>query len=456
MTYKTIDSLPDLSEAQMRLAQNLAFAPVSIPGAVTGWDLSALFWEFAARTPGDDVFAFSATAGSVYDIHSTSARDPSVIKVYDRFGNAITAEYDLENRGDHAAYMNDFIAPYSGIYYVSAGWIQTAESPYVTVFIAADENPEADVPNIIKGTPVSDFAIFLTHLNDHVDGGAGTDTVCTISPVSAFSMVVDAGIITLTERSGYKSVDVLRNIEVIEFPDTKIDMEYVGLSQALYVSYFGRAADVNGLKSFQAQLKALDAPASVGEFSARYATDAAVKSLIDSFGTSSESKALYSGDNKAFVKAVFSNLLNRVPGQAGLDFWSGAIDSGALTRANASLSIMAGALANNSTQGHKDAALVRTKIDVASNFTFALETEAASAAYNGAEAAAVARTLLRSLTADTDILDFQASVKLAIGKLPPVPRSAPEHLADLPPADSDAPPVLLIGIDSAHPAALLG
>ncbi|MDM5181714.1 DUF4214 domain-containing protein [Massilia sp. DJPM01] len=228
-----------------------------------------------------------------------------------------------------------------------------------------------------------------------------------------------------------------------------------GISYDIF-SRSGRAADVAGLNSFQTQLTALGAPASVGEFSARYAADAGVKSLIDSFGTSGESQALYSGDNKAFVNAVFLNLLNRVPGQAGLDFWSGAIDSGALTRANASLSIMAGALANNSFQGHADAALVHTKIDVASNFTFALQTEKASAAYTGAEAAAVARTLLRSLNADTDILDFQASVKEAIGKLPPVPRSALEHLADLPPADGDAALVLLTGIDSIHHAALLG
>ncbi|MDQ1812481.1 DUF4214 domain-containing protein [Massilia sp. CCM 9210] len=456
MTYKTIDSLPDLNATQMRLAQNLAFVPVSMPSPIADWDLQTYFMDFAARTPGDDVFAFSATAGSVYDIHSRSARDPSMIKVYDRFGNAIAAEYDLEVHGDHSAYLDNFIAPYSGIYYVSAGWVQSAESPNVTLFITADENPVADVPNVIKGTPGNDSSIVLTYLNDHVDGGAGTDTVRAIAPLSAFSMVLDDGIITLTERSGYKSVDVLRNIEVLQFSDTRIDMAYVGLSQALYVSYFGRAADVAGLKSFQAQLTALGAPAGVGEFSARYATDAAVKSLIDSFGTSSESHALYNGDNKAFVNAVFLNLLNRVPGQAGLDFWSGAIDAGALTRANASLSIMAGALANSSIQGREDAALVRAKIDVASNFTFALETDKASAAYNGAEAALIARTLLRSLSADTDILDFQASVKEAIGKLPPVPRSALEHLADLTPADSDAPPVLLTGIDSAHHATLPG
>ncbi|HEX8614446.1 MAG TPA: DUF4214 domain-containing protein [Telluria sp.] len=457
MTYTTIDSLPDLTKAQMNAAHPLVFAPLISEGITSPWDLFVHVFQSGTTPFMRDLFSFTGTAGIPYDIFSNSSPDPSMIQVYDSFGNVIAIDQDMDGtNGGGSDFVNDLVAPYTGTYYIAAGWPTLPTNQTYTLSVYADLDPVTPVPYVVTGTSASDPTIYLTEASDQIDGGAGIDTVFVPGSVMNYSVVLSGGSFTVKARNGFSGTDTMRNIEVLQFTDTTFDTAYLELTQALYVSYFGRAADVGGLKSFQSQLTALGAPSSVSEFSARYATDSAVKSLIDSFGSSSESSALYSGDNKAFVKAIYFNLLNRAPDQAGLDFWSGAIDGGGLTRANASLSIMAGALANGTAQGRDDAALVRVKVDVASNFTFALETQSATAAYNGADAAAVARALLRSLSSGTDVMDFQASVKQAVGRLPSIPRSPSDHPDDMPQAGGDAMPILLTGIDNTHDAAILG
>ncbi|HEY8027256.1 MAG TPA: DUF4214 domain-containing protein, partial [Burkholderiaceae bacterium] len=119
--------------------------------------------------------------------------------------------------------------------------------------------------------------------------------------------------------------------------------DYQTAVQELYVSYFGRPADPTGLTNFEMGLFSAGAPTDIQGLTAAYSTSAAVKTLIDSFGTSAESIALYgTGDNIAFVSAVFQNVLGRAPAATGLAFWSGALDNGTLTRGDAALSIMAG------------------------------------------------------------------------------------------------------------------
>ena len=140
--------------------------------------------------------------------------------------------------------------------------------------------------------------------------------------------------------------------------------------EALYIAYFGRPADPGGLANFEAALSAAGAPTDIQGLATAYTTNATVKALIDSFGTSAESAALYgNGDSTAFVKAVFQNVLGRTPATSGLDFWSSAINGGSLTRGDAALSIMAGALNNTSAQGVLDAQLVNNHIAIAGYYT---------------------------------------------------------------------------------------
>lgn len=192
--------------------------------------------------------------------------------------------------------------------------------------------------------------------------------------------------------------------------------DYTALVQQLYISYFGRPADTAGLASFQNQLLALGAPSDIAQFSQAYHTNPAVKALVDSFGVSAESAALFSGGNIAFIASIYQNLFNRAPDDEGLAFWAGALDNGSMSRVNASLSILSGALANTSTQGKIDATLINRKVAVGSNFTVAL-AKAPVNGYSGDAAAAQARALLKNVSATSVTTAFDGTIATLVTSL---------------------------------------
>jgi len=189
--------------------------------------------------------------------------------------------------------------------------------------------------------------------------------------------------------------------------------QYAVLVQQLYVSFFGRPADPNGLANFEAALAAANAPANAQSLLQIYqsGTNPTVNKLVDSFGTSAESQALYgSGTTTQFVQAIFNNVLNRQPLQSGLDFWVSAINSGSVTRGSASLQIMAGALVNTSTQGQLDNELIQNRLTVAASFTSELQTPEEIRGYKGAAAAQTARNLLSAVTATTNLSTYATTI----------------------------------------------
>lgn len=201
--------------------------------------------------------------------------------------------------------------------------------------------------------------------------------------------------------------------------------DYSVAVQQLYVSYFGRPADPAGLANFRAALAAAGAPSDIQGLNAAYNQNATVRALVDAFGTSAESNALYTGNTVSFVTAIYRNVLNRTPDAEGLKFWVDALDRKGLTKGNAALSIMAGALANTSSQGQLDAALVARRISAASSFTATVNTPANIALYSGDAAAAIGRTMLVSVTTSTDSSVLQAAIDNAIVSLDKAAHPAP-------------------------------
>lgn len=189
-----------------------------------------------------------------------------------------------------------------------------------------------------------------------------------------------------------------------------VPADYARSVQQLYVAYFGRPADSGGLANFEAALQAAGAPVDVQALDSAYSGNGAIRSLVDAFGVSDESKALYTGDTTAFVKSIYQNVLNRAPLQGGLDYWVNSIDHGGLQRGNAALSIMAAALANASAQGQIDATLINNKIGVAGNFT----TAVTATTYRGQAIAAMARAMLSQVTDSTNVDAFQSTVTSTI------------------------------------------
>lgn len=144
--------------------------------------------------------------------------------------------------------------------------------------------------------------------------------------------------------------------------------------QKLYIAYYGRPADAAGL-----------------QFWADQAEQHGVDSIVGAFTTSPESEALYGSAPtvEARITLLYEKLFNREPEAAGMDYWKGVVADGHTDLAGLTAAIVFGA-------ANSDSAVIRNKIAVAETFTTLVG--AAAASYEGASAAAVARTIISSIT----------------------------------------------------------
>ena len=141
-----------------------------------------------------------------------------------------------------------------------------------------------------------------------------------------------------------------------------------------YVAYYGRPADPAGLTYWVTALNAAGGNLST---------------IINAFGNSAESQALYSGQsNTQIVTSIYQQELGRAPDAGGLAYYVGELNSGKMSAAAAALIIFNGATGT-------DQALINNKIVVAEAFTNALTSDStANSLYAGNAAAANARTYL--------------------------------------------------------------
>lgn len=152
------------------------------------------------------------------------------------------------------------------------------------------------------------------------------------------------------------------------------------LVQEAYLAYYGRPADAAGESYWIGQLAI-----SGGNLS----------SIINAFGNSAESHALYgSGTTTQVVTQIYQQQLGRAPDSAGLDYWVGQVDSGAVSAAGAALSILQGATGQDKT-------LLTDKLILATVYSSILSADSqASTQYAGNTAAANARAYLSTVDAN--------------------------------------------------------
>lgn len=175
-----------------------------------------------------------------------------------------------------------------------------------------------------------------------------------------------------------------------------VPSDYETVVQQLYVAYFGRPADYVGLQNFEAVFHAAGAPTTLAEMQTAYQFNSTVKALVDGFGSSAESLALYgSGNTVQFVTHIYESVLGRNPDIDGLIYWATAIDSGQLSRGRVALSI---ASAVTTQVGTQDAVVFANKIEAATLFTREMDTALEVSAYTGLAASSVARDLLVQVT----------------------------------------------------------
>jgi len=94
----------------------------------------------------------------------------------------------------------------------------------------------------------------------------------------------------------------------------------------VYVSTFNRAPDAEGLEYW-------------------YTTGLAIEQISASFFDQQETKEMYptTMNNTVFVEAIYNNIFNHSPDEDGLEYWSGELDSGEISRSNMILAIGNGA-----------------------------------------------------------------------------------------------------------------
>lgn len=158
--------------------------------------------------------------------------------------------------------------------------------------------------------------------SNQIDGGNGTDTVIYngLSLNDTQVKVSDNDTILIGENG-----DTLLNVEIIQFDDVSFDALRLLLEDdvaKIYLAYFGRSADPDGLKFWTDQVvAALQSGTNYND---------ALKSQINSFALSAEAESMYPGINagalslaglETFITSIYDNLFDRLPEMAGLDYW---------------------------------------------------------------------------------------------------------------------------------------
>jgi Ca2+-binding RTX toxin-like protein/V8-like Glu-specific endopeptidase len=181
LTYATIDYLPDLTFSQMEGAGTLNFTPY----AVSDWDYHAEVYGSEQYALLHAIYKFDAIAGATYDFFSTSYFDPYILLVYDKFGNTISANGESDDPAD--SYLSDggyysedviwdWVAPYTGTYYVDASWNQGSYYDFYSLSIYEDIDTATNIGQIINGT-TADETLSGTAGGDAIYGWDGADNL---------------------------------------------------------------------------------------------------------------------------------------------------------------------------------------------------------------------------------------------------------------------------------------
>jgi hypothetical protein len=197
-----------------------------------------------------------------------------------------------------------------------------------------------------------------------------------------------------------------------------VPAEYTDLIQRIYLAFFGRAADPKGLEFWGQTFSDSAMPIQLDGLIAGYSSNVRVRDLIDMFANSAESQGLYTGNNAAFINAVYLNVFNRNAEFDGLSFWSGFLDRGQITRAQAAMWILSGAQ-------NDDATVVKKKVQAATYFTGALDTSVEILSYTGDSPNQALRDLFATITAATDMTAFQAEIDAFIASMQNIPGTFP-------------------------------
>ncbi len=328
-----LTSLGWLSFAEMRDADRLYFAPRF---ANDSYDNEAVV---AGNAPGADwfpLYSWSGVAGAVYTVTSSSYYDPDNLVIYDADGRPLAQDDGTDAPGTDGV---TFVAPYTGIYYVDASWVQGSTAPNRGVTLGIYEDIDTVPVKVGNGTngddaitgTVSNDALYGfdgndiligAGGNDLLDGGNGTDTALYEGKLAEYDVVASGARIFVTDHVGLDGRDTLVSVERVEFADFGLAFDTDGVggqAYRLYQAAFDRVPDAGGLGYW------------IDLMEHGFSLDA----VAEGFATSAEFRDLYGSrpGNAALVNGLYENVLHRAPDAEGMAYWLDILNSGASTMA---------------------------------------------------------------------------------------------------------------------------
>lgn len=189
--------------------------------------------------------------------------------------------------------------------------------------------------------------------------------------------------------------------------------EQIKAISGLYVAYFNRAADPEGLQFWIDQL---DGGRDFATISQDFATSAEATEIYPFLATPD----LVSSSPAAFVTSIFANLFGRAPDQAGLDFWVGVIASGAVAPGDMVEAVLLGAQ-DTLVFGEQvlDKTTVENKVIAACHFVDEINANVPDYVFD-AEGYTAAQESIAGVTADVATVDVAAlSVQGYVGSFAP-------------------------------------
>lgn len=353
-----------------------------------------------------DVKAASSLAGSLLDPHAT---------LYNSGGTALTSNDDggtgldaqitwtVNTAGTYYLGVRSArgFSESAGTYSVSATQVSAASGG------AGPVTPAGTTVPTISGTALADNltgtagndVIWGKGGNDIINGAGGTDTAYYTGNRNEYNLAQWGSVITVTDRLGLDGIDALSNVERVAFRDMTVNLQVGAKARAitqpqlkqlqeLYVAFFNRIPDADGLSYWIDQVRA-------GQ---------SINSIAGSFYNAALAYTTQTGyssamSNADFIHIVYRNVLGRTDGAdaEGLAYWTSALSSGAQNRGGLVTSILATAhtFKGNATYGYV-ADLLDNKAAVAQTFAVDMglnyNTPEASISNGMAIAAAVTAT----------------------------------------------------------------
>lgn len=187
---------------------------------------------------------------------------------------------------------------------------------------------------------------FISQSDDEeFDGGDGIDTVVYLGYAADYAIKNNGHGYTLRSKLNADGIDVLKNIERIQFADMKLDLGIQARAAAstpaeinqlieLYISFFNRVPDATGLSYWIGEYQSGKTLSQIAE--TFYQVGVQYPELTG-FSTSM--------NDSDFINAIYRNTLGRAAGAdaAGLSYWKGELAAGRATHGSLVANILSSA-----------------------------------------------------------------------------------------------------------------